>query len=115
MKRLIVLLCAVLAVCLILCSCMQTSAGKVSDKAKETVDSRQNATVRSGDDKGLFDDNRETTLPTEKNSMMETVMDAVATEWDEMVENGEIDDGDGNVGDRENEDGDGNIDPDAVD
>ena len=39
---------------------------------------------------------------------METIEDVVATEWENMKEDGEVNDGDGNVGDRENNDGDGN-------
>ena len=39
----------------------------------------------------------------------------IATEWDSMVENGEVEDGDGNIGDRENSDGDKNTDENAGD
>ena len=116
MKRILVLLCAAIAVSLLLCSCMSTTAGKVEEKASEFInDLKPEATSYSGDNQGLYDDNSPTQLPTEKSDMMETIADAVATEWDDMVENGEVEDGDGNVGERENEDGDGNYDPDAED
>ena len=116
MKRIIVLLSAVILVCLCLCSCMNGSAGTVKEQATQqpATMARQNATEKSKDNKGLLDDNREATAPTDKveptavEEMMETV-------WDDMVENGEVEDGDGNVGERENHDGDSNIDPDAVD
>ena len=116
MKRILVLLCAVAILSMILCSCMSTTAGKVKDAASEAVsDMKQSATAYSGDNEGLFDDNRSTELPTEKSNMMETIADAVATELDDMVENGEVEDGDGNVGERENKDGDGNVDANAAD
>ena len=112
MKRLLLLVCAVITVCLILCSCMSTTAGKVKDSASEFInDITPQSTKYSGDNQGLFDDNRPTELPTEKSNIMETIGDAIATEWDDMVDNGEVEDGDGNIGERENEDGDGNVDP----
>lgn len=110
MKRILILLCGVLMIAAVLCSCMNTSAGKVDEKATQAY----------SDDKPTehhniaATDNKE--MPTEDDSaLMETIGDIVATEWEDMVQDGEIEDGDGNVGDRENNDGDGNVDPDAVD
>ena len=109
MKRLFALLCAALLVGVILCSCTGT-ANKVKEKASEAVsdikkDMKDNAT----ENKSMVDNNG-TVVPTAPTdgSMMETIEDAVATEWDNMKEDGKVDDGDGNVGDRENSDGDGN-------
>ncbi|MBQ3266252.1 MAG: hypothetical protein IJH07_10805 [Ruminococcus sp.] len=114
MKRIMLLICAVIILGLSLCSCMNTSAQNVDETAVETrMNSAQ--TERSRNDNGVLGDKRETVMPTEKNNMAETVMDAVETRWDEMVQDGEIEDGDGNVGELENNDGDGNVDPDAVD
>lgn len=113
MKRLIALVFAAAFVCVSLCSCMNTAAGKVKDEASEAIGNMQKSatTPYTGDNNGLLDDNRETVMPTENNSMMETIADAVATEWDHMVDDGEVEDGDGNVGEKENSDGDGNIAP----
>ena len=114
MKRIIVLLCAAIILAVSLCSCMNTAARKVDDTPTEAR-SGMSQTENSRSDSGVLGDSRETVKPTEKNNMMETVMDAAETRWDDMVEDGEIEDGDGNVGERENSDGDGNVDPDAVD
>ena len=116
MKRIIVLLCAVLLLCLSLCSCMNTSAGRVEEKATQAV-SGMKPTEHTGDnDRGITTENKDKVKATEdKSNLMETIGDIVATEWDDMVDDGKIEDGDGNVGDLENSDGDGNIDTDAVD
>ena len=121
MKRLIVLLCAVLFISLSLCACGDDTAQKAKEKASEVMSGIENSmsTDYSNDNQGLLDDNRETiepTNPTEDNTDgIYTDEGNMATEWDEMVENGEVDDGDGNIGKMENRDGDGNIDEDAVD
>ena len=113
MKRIIVLLCAALILALSLCSCMNTSARKVDDTPTEAHSSGYQ-TENSRNDSGVLGDSRETVKPTEKNNMLETVKNAAETRWDDMVEDGKIEDGDGNVGERENSDGDGNVDHDAV-
>lgn len=105
MKRLFALICAAVLLCVCLCSCMDNAADKVKDKASEAA----------SDVKGIMQDATErpqvieTASPT--NNTMETIADMIATEYDDMVENGEVDDGDGNVGDREDHDGDGNAAP----
>lgn len=112
MKRIIVLLCAAVLVAVSLCSCMNTSAGRVEEKETQAV-SGMKPTEHSNI---AATENKQKVKPTEDDpSMMETIVDIVATEWDDMVEDGKIEDGDGNVGDRENSDGDVNFDPDAVD
>lgn len=110
MKHLFVLMSAVLMVGVMLCSCTGNTANNVKEKASEAVsdikkDMKDNAT----ENKSMVDNNG-TVVPTAPTdgSMMETIEDAVATEWDNMKEDGKVDDGDGNVGDRENNDGDGN-------
>ena len=124
MKRFIVLAFAMLMISLSLCGCMDNTVDKVKDKASEALSdmNKDVATEHSNDNKGLLDDNRETTAtdaPTMTESENETTSstegDIIATEWDDMVEDGEVEDGDGNVGDRENDDNDANVDPDAVD
>ena len=110
MKRLIALMCAVLMMGVLFCSCNDNTAGKVKDKASEAVQDIKEDMKKSPTENKRIVDNNGTTAPTEApdGDMMETIEDVVATEWDDMVENGEVDDGDGNVGDAENNDGDGN-------
>ncbi|MBQ6412397.1 MAG: hypothetical protein IJI19_02815 [Ruminococcus sp.] len=114
MKKFFVLLCAVLMLALSLCACMNTSAGRVDETQAPTTFVKP--TERSKGSEALAETkNNDREAPTDDDSeMMETIVDAVATEWDDMVEDGQIEDGDGNVGERENNDGDGNYDPDAV-
>ena len=109
MKRLFALLCAAMMVGVMLCSCTQT-ANKVKEKASEAVsDIKKDMKDSVTENKSMVDHNG-TVMPTDptEGSMMETIEDAVATEWDSMKEDGKVNDGDGNVGDRENSDGDGN-------
>ena len=112
MKRIIVMLCAAVMIAVSLCSCVNTSAGKVDEKATQAVSG-----VKPTERKNIAaTDSKEKVKPTDGDSeLMETIVDAVATEWDEMVQDGEVEDGDGNVGDLENHDSDSNYDPDAVD
>ena len=110
MKRIIVLLCAAVLLALSLCACMNTSAGRVDDKATEA--STLMTPTERDKTRDIADDKEHNVKPTEKGSdMMETIADIVATEWDEMVDDGEVEDGDGKVGDLENHDGDGNAAP----
>ena len=109
MKHLLALVCATLLVGVMLCSCTGT-ANKVKEKASEAVsDIKKDMKDSATENKSMVDTNG-TVVPTEPTdgSLMETIVDAVATEWDDMVEDGQIEDGDGNVGERENNDGDGN-------
>lgn len=109
MKHLFVLLCTALMVGVMLCSCTGTE-NKVKEKASEAVsDIKKDMKDSATENKSMFDNNGTVvpTVPTD-GSMMETIEDAVATEWEDMKEDGKVEDGDGNVGDRENSDGDGN-------
>ena len=120
MKRFLVLIAAVLIVSVSLCACGSEAMDKVKQTASEAIsDMTKDETKYSNDNQGLLDDNRETmgmSEPTEDNTDgIATEEGNMATEWDEMVENGEVEDGDGNIGDRENADGDQNIDENAVD
>lgn len=113
MKQLFALLCAALMVGVILCSCNGNTANNVKEKASEAVsDIKKDMKDSVTENKGIVGQNG-TVEPTDAtdSSMMETIEDAVATEWDNMVEDGQVDDEDGNVGDRENNDGDGNVAP----
>lgn len=110
MKRFFALVCAVMMVAVVLCSCSGDTTGKVKEKASEAVsDIKKDMKDSATENKGIVDKNG-TVAPTvaPEGDVMETVEDAVATEWDDMVENGEVNDGDGNVGEAENHDGDGN-------
>ena len=109
MKRLFALLCAAMLVGVMLCSCTGT-ANKVKEKASEAVSDIKKDMKDSVTENKSMEDNNGTVVPTDptEGSMMETIVDAVATEWDNMKEDGKVNDGDGNVGDRENSDGDGN-------
>lgn len=109
MKHLIVLLCAALMVGVMLCSCTGAT-NKVTEKASEAVsDIKKDMKDTATENKSMVDHNG-TVVPTDptESSMMETIEDAVATEWEDMKEDGKVNDGDGNVGERENNDGDGN-------
>lgn len=107
MKRILVLLCAVLMTAAGLCACMNTSAGRVEEKATQAVSGMNPTEIRDA-----VTGKNEKTKPTDNvSSMMETIGDVVATEWQDMVEDGEVEDGDGKVGDLENHDGDGNAAP----
>ena len=108
MKRLFALLCAAMMVGVMLCSC--TGTNKMNEKASEAAaDIKNDIKGNVTENKSIADKNG-TVVPTDPTdgSMMETIEDAVATEWDNMKEDGKVEDGDGNVGDRENSDGDGN-------
>lgn len=109
MKRLFALLCAAMLVGVMLCSCTG-AANKVKEKASEAVSDIKKDMKDSATENKSMADNNGTVVPTDptEDSMMETIEDAVATEWDNMKEDGKVEDGDGNVGDRENSDGDGN-------
>ncbi|WP_405343843.1 hypothetical protein [Ruminococcus sp.] len=109
MKRLFALLCAAMLVGVMLCSCTGT-ANKVKEKASEAVSDIKKDMKDSVTENKSMVDNNGTVQPTDAtdSAMMETIEDAVATEWDNMKEDGKVNDGDGNVGDRENNDGDGN-------
>ena len=115
---------ALIAVVTVICVCLSACAGEAVDKVKQTAseavsDMTKDATKYSNDNQGLLDDNRETlkaSEPTEDNTDGVATEDGnmMATEWDNMVENGEVEDGDGNIGERENADGDKNVDENAA-
>ena len=125
MKKIIALVFAALmtAACLCACEGMENTMNKAKDKASEVVsDLNDDATKYSGDNNGLFDDNRETITPTNaSDNLAETETAADVTDDDtmgenigEMIENGEVEDGDGNVGSLENSDSDANTDENAA-
>lgn len=109
MKRLFALLCAAVLLCVCLCSCMDNAANKVKDKASEAASDVKDLMQGATDQPQVI----ETVSPTraEDGDMMETIADMIASEYDDMVDNGEVDDGDGNVGEKEDHDGDGNAAP----
>lgn len=103
MKRILVFVCAALLLTLTLCGCVNTSAGRVEEKATQSVSG-----MKPTENNEVIADKRTDTKPTDNtSSIIETIGDIVATEWDDMVQDGEVEDGDGNVGDLENHDGDG--------
>lgn len=126
MKRFFCLVCALLLVSFSLCSCMDNTVNKVKDKASEAIsDLKKDMEQNSTENDGLLGAGSEvpetivsTVLPSdsaEMNTTAPTDENMLETMWDEMVENGEVKDGDGNVGDLENYDDDANVDTDAVD
>ena len=117
MKRLIALMSAVVLLCGSLCACDNKATDKMKDKASEAVaDVKDSMTATEAkDDNNMMDNDRETVTPSvtaQDNTDLESF---IATEWDDMVENGEVEDGDGNIGEAENKDGDGNKDESADD
>ena len=124
MKRITALICVALCMCLVLCSCdeMGNAVNSAKNKASEAVsDINKDINKYSTDNNGLFDDNRETVTPTNAPAAeTEYATEAEETEGfieenvEEMIDNGQVEDGDGNVGDLENSDGDGNVDYNAV-
>ena len=117
MKRFVALICAVVLAGLILCSCMNNNmTNDAWQNATETVYGiREDTTEYSNDNNGLLDDNREDITPT--NPTVDNT-DGIYTEngniVDEMIEDGEVNDGDGYVGDAENYDNDRYIDDNAA-
>ena len=113
MKQFIALICAAMMICVMLCSCSGDTAEKTKEKASEAASDIKKDMENSVTENKEIIAQKETIAPTTSTDgdMMETIGDAVATEWNDMVENGEVNDGDGNVGDRENNDGDGNAAP----
>lgn len=119
MKRLFALLCAALILAFSLCACAGNALESVKQTASEAMsDMKKDATDYSNDNNGLLDDNRETSYnadPTADNTDGIFTDDGnMETVWDDMVEDGKVEDGDGNVGDLENNDDDANVDVDAV-
>lgn len=124
MKRITALICAALCICLVLCSCdeMGNAVNSAKNKASEAVsDINKDINKYSTDNSGLFDDNRETVMPTnapaaetEYDTETEETEGFIEENVEEMIDNGQVEDGDGNVGELENSDGDGNADYNAV-
>lgn len=122
MKRIIALMCVAVLTAALLCGCMDSvnnMANDVRNKASEVADDmRTDPTRYSNDNNGLLDDNRETYSPTEdyvdNTDGIMTEEGNFSEEWNDMVEDGEVEDGDGNVGELENRDGDANVDEEAA-
>ena len=113
MKRLTALLMAAVLMAALLCGCMQEAKSDMKSAASEFVNSLQGNNATEVKDRDLplpTESDAENMSPTEDDS----VMDQIATEMQDMVENGEVSDGDGNVGELENGDGDANIDEEAA-
>lgn len=112
MKRLFAMICAVLMLTAVLSGCMTETEKKVKDTASEAASGLKKAATEMG-----IDDNetrRNTSTENEyttESDMGEMIEDAV----DSMIDNGEVEDGDGNIGDAENRDGDRNVDENAPD
>ncbi len=101
MKRLFALVCASVILSAILCGCMTETEQKVKDTASEASSGLQKVATEVGfDSQETRADNTAATEP--------DLVDKIEENVDDMVENGEVEDGDGNVGDLENTDGDGN-------
>lgn len=122
MKRITALFCAAVCLCIILCSCSEfdNTVNSAKNKASEAVSGMEkNADRYSTDNNGLFDDNTEpTNAPMTETEYYteadETEDEGIMQNIDEMIDNGEVEDGDGNVGDLENSDGDPYIDENAA-
>ena len=118
MKRLIALAFALLLVSLSLCSCMENTMNKVKETASEAMSDIRNSMDATEDRNAVADSDRNTT-PTggyaeDNTDGIFTEEGNMATEFDDMVEDGKVEDGDGNVGDLENRDGDENVDEEAA-
>lgn len=129
MKRITLLICAVSVVAILLCACskMMDSLNGTDQRPTDAPTNSTDVTREypSGYD-GAFDENRADTRATDVTAPSEDDTDGIYTEdgnltetieerFDDMVEDGKVEDGDGNVGEAENHDGDMNIDYDAVD
>lgn len=113
MKRLTALLLAAVLTAALLCGCMQEAKTDMKDAASEFVNGLQGNSATEARDRDLplpTKSDAENMSPTEDDSMM----DQIATEMQDMIEDGEVSDGDGNVGELENGDGDANIDEEAA-
>ena len=114
MKRLFVL-CAAAVLMLSLCGCSQNLSEEAKKLATEAAsEMRRTATEFADNETNRTETRAETLMPTETD---ETFDESEATEnnMEEMIENGRVEDGDGNVGDLENNDGDRNIDKETAD
>lgn len=112
MRRLLGLICAALMLATVLSGCMTETEHKVKEVASEASSGLKKAATEMGiDDPGT---RRITSTDGEdmtERDLGENIEDAV----DSMIEDGQVEDGDGNVGDMENRDSDGNIDENAQD
>ncbi len=122
MKRIIALFCIAVMMSALLCGCseMTNDAKKMANDAKNMANDvvsgmKDNVgTEYSNDNQGLLDDVRATVSPTDT---IEESTDGISTtesNMDNMVDDGRVEDGDGNVGSLENHDGDPNIDENAA-
>ena len=110
MKRLIVLLCAALMLIASLTGCMTEAGQNVKEAASEVASGVKKAATEVGIDDHETRRLTEATQPTTGENVGEMIEDNVNS----MLENGEVEDGDGNVGDLENNDGDGYVDEKAA-
>ena len=126
MKRIIALLCAVVLVAVSMCACsdMTSMMDKTKSGATEAAAATENAAAYQENKRETIA--RETMQPTDAAPMTEDDTDGIFTEdgdleetiedrAEDMIEDGKVEDGDGNVGDAENHDGDMNIDENAAD
>lgn len=118
MKRLIVLVFAVIMVSLVLCSCMENTANRVKETASEALSDIRNSLGATQGRDDLTDTDRDTD-PTygyaeDNTDGIYTEEGNMDSEWDDMADDGRVEDGDGNVGELENRDGDENTDEEAA-
>lgn len=119
MKRITALVCVMMLSAVLLCGCTRDLTNDARQMASEFMaGGTEIGTEYSGDNNGLFDDVRESEASTEA---IEDNTDGISTtesnmeeNWDEMVEDGQVEDGDGNIGDLENRDGDQYTDEEAA-
>ena len=114
MKRLLALMCAVLIVGFSLCACSEDTVKSAKQTASEAMsDIKKDLTQNTDNKDGMGKNDRATiaaTEPVESAADDTDIGEMIETEWNDMVDDGEVNDGDGNVGDLENKDGDGNVD-----
>ena len=99
MKRIVLLLCAAVMTTAAFTACTGNAVTNPT-YANEPMTEKPRPTVKVTD------------KPTE---VIEELMTEIEENVENMIDNGEVEDGDGNVGIAENHDGDGNIDDNAVD
>ena len=102
MKRIILLLCAAVMLTAVLTACTGNAMTNTS-RATEPMTEKPRPTVSAKE------------AAEKPTNAVEELMTEIEENVDSMIENGEVEDGDGNVGIAENHDGDGNIDENAVD
>ena len=102
MKRIILLLCIAVMLAALLTACKGNAVSNPT-QAAEPMTEKPRPTVIA------------TQAAEKPTDAVEELMTEIKENVDSMIDNGEVEDGDGNVGIAENHDGDGNIDENAVD